>query len=279
MSTLPHLPRLALPTHLLIPLIPLILSLSAVHAHALTADAHTHLPQQQQQQQQQQQYNPPSPNAALDSNPAQIPLPLPLPLPLPPVDDPAADADAEGPQTQPKVRRCGWEIMEDGEFPFSLFPFSFSLYLLLSPFSPSTPSLLRLIPTNRAAGETSMAHLGALYAAQTGDTSQCVDVVGGVGGVSSNMSKKGRNRNRNRNRDGRTSGEVKTTTSAGLEKTGANTTFCACVFETCGNGVWVRDADDDGDEGSGEVASREDEEEAWEYVKACQKYCHAGTCV
>jgi hypothetical protein len=130
-----------------------------------------------------------------------------------------------------------------------------------------------------------MARLGALYAAQTGDTSQCVDVVGGggVGGVSSNMSKKGRNRNRNRNRDGRTSGEVKTTTSAGLEKTGANTTFCACVFETCGNGVWVRDADadadDDGDEGSGEAVSGEDGEEAWEYVKACQKYCHAGTCV
>jgi hypothetical protein len=127
-----------------------------------------------------------------------------------------------------------------------------------------------------------MARLGALYAAQTGDTSQCVDVdvVGVVG--SSNMSKKGRNRNKSK--DGRTSGEgnttVTTTTatmSAGLEKT----TFCACVFETCGNGVWVRDADDDGDgdEGSGEVISREDEEVAWEYVKACQKYCHAGTCV
>jgi hypothetical protein len=262
MSTLPHLPHLALPTRLII----LILSLSAVHVHALTTDAHTHLPQQQQQ------YNRAAPNAALDSNPAQIPLAQ--PLPLSPVDDPAADADAEGPQTQPKVRRCGWEIMEDGKFPFSLSP-------LLSPLSlpPSTPSRLRLIPTNCGAGETSMARLGALYAAQTGDTSQCVDVVGSVGGVSSNMSKKGRNRNRNRNRDGRTSGEVKTTTSAGLEKTGANTTFCACVFETCGNGVWVRDADDDGDEGSGEVASREDEEEAWEYVKACQKYCHAGTCV
>jgi hypothetical protein len=127
-----------------------------------------------------------------------------------------------------------------------------------------------------------MARLGALYAAQTGDTSQCVEVVGGGGGgSSSNMSKKGMNRNRNR--DVSTSGEVKTTTSAGLEKTGANTTFCACVFETCGNGVWVRnadaDVDDDGDEGSGEAVSGEDGEEAWEYVKACQKYCHAGTCV
>jgi hypothetical protein len=122
-----------------------------------------------------------------------------------------------------------------------------------------------------------MARLGALYAAQTGDTSQCVavDVVGVVG--SSYMSKKGRNRNKSR--DGRTSGEGNTTTttmSAGVEKT-----FCACVFETCGNGVWVRDADtdDDGDEGSGEAVRTEDEEVAWEYVKACQKYCHAGTCV
>jgi hypothetical protein len=128
-----------------------------------------------------------------------------------------------------------------------------------------------------------MARLGALYAAQTGDTSQCVDVdvVG-----SSSMSKRGRNRNESR--DGRTSGEGNTTAttttattkmSAGVEKT----TFCACVFETCGNGVWVRDADDDGDgdgdEGSGEVMSTENEEMAWEYVKACQKYCHAGTCV
>jgi hypothetical protein len=127
-----------------------------------------------------------------------------------------------------------------------------------------------------------MARLGALYAAQTGDTSQCVDVdvVG-----SSSMSKRGRNGNGDKSRDGRTSGGVNTTTtittkmSAGLEKT----TFCACVFETCGNGVWVRDADDDGDgdgdEGLGEVMSTKDEEGAWEYVKACQKYCHAGTCV
>jgi hypothetical protein len=130
-----------------------------------------------------------------------------------------------------------------------------------------------------------MARLGALYAAQTGDTSQCVDVDVDVVG-SSSMSKRGRigngDRKKSRDRDGRTSGGVNTTTtkmSAGVEKT----TFCACVFETCGNGVWVRDADDDddgdGDEGSGEVMSTKAEEEAWEYVKACQKYCHAGTCV
>jgi hypothetical protein len=128
-----------------------------------------------------------------------------------------------------------------------------------------------------------MARLGALYAAQTGDTSQCVDVdVVGVG--SSKMSKRGRDGNgdkKSRDGDGRTSGGVNTTTttmSAGVEKT-----FCACVFETCGNGVWVRDADadddGDGDEDSGEVIGSKDEEEAWEYVKACQKYCHAGTCV
>jgi hypothetical protein len=47
--------------------------------------------------------------------------------------DPAVDA--EGPQTQPKVRRCGWEIMEDGEFPFSLFPFPSPLSLPLPPYS------------------------------------------------------------------------------------------------------------------------------------------------
>jgi hypothetical protein len=234
-------------------------ALSSIHAHASTVDAHLT---------QQQQYNPPPRNAVLDSNPAQIPLPL----PPPPADD--ADADAEGPQTQPKVRRCGWEIMEDGEIPPSLlFSSPFSLYVQSIPF--------QSIPTNPTAGESSMARLGALYAAQTGDTSQCVDVdvVG-----SSGMSKRGRNRNESR--DGRTSGEGNTTTttatmtmSVGLEKT----TFCACVFETCGNGVWVRDADDDGDgdgdEGSGEVMSTENEEMAWEYVKACQKYCHAGTCV
>jgi hypothetical protein len=132
-----------------------------------------------------------------------------------------------------------------------------------------------------------MARLGALYAAQTGDTSQCVDVdvVG-----SSSMSKRGKggNGDKSKSRSGRTSGGVNTTTaattittkmSAGVEET----TFCACVFETCGNGVWVRDADadddGDGDEGSGELVSTEDEEEAWEYVKACQKYCHAGMCV
>jgi hypothetical protein len=131
-----------------------------------------------------------------------------------------------------------------------------------------------------------MARLGALYAAQTGDTSQCVEVdVVGVG--SSKMSKRGRIGNGSKSRDGRTSGGVNTTTTTTTTKMSAgveNTTFCACVFETCGNGVWVRDADadaddGDGDEGSGEVVSTEDEEEAWEYVKACQKYCHAGTCV
>jgi hypothetical protein len=123
MSTLPHLPHLALPTRLII----LILSLSAVHVPALTTDAHTHLPQQQQQ------YNRAAPNAALDSNPAQIPLAQ--PLPLPPIADADPAADAEGPQTQPKVRRCGWEIMEDGEFPFSLFPFPSPLSLPLPPYS------------------------------------------------------------------------------------------------------------------------------------------------
>jgi hypothetical protein len=96
------------------------LSLSAlssipVLAHASTVDAHLT---------QQQQYDPAPRNAAPDSNPAQIPLPL--PLPLPPADD--ADADAEGPQTQPKVRRCGWEIMEDGEIPPSLYVHSIPVH-------------------------------------------------------------------------------------------------------------------------------------------------------
>jgi hypothetical protein len=111
---------LTLPPRLLILLSLSALSSIPVPAHASTVDAH--LPQQQQQ------YNRAPPNAALDSNPAQIPLPLPLP--------PADDADAEGSQTQPQVRRCGWEIMEDGEI--SPFPFPSPSFLFL-PLSTSSP--------------------------------------------------------------------------------------------------------------------------------------------
>jgi hypothetical protein len=76
-----------------------------------------------------------------------------------------------------------------------------------------------------------MARLGALYASQTGDTSQCTLVEA----------------------------------DANAETTGTST-FCACVFETCGNGVWRQQ-------------HHRGSRESWMHVKVCQKYCHAGVCV
>ena len=102
-----------------------------------------------------------------------------------------------------------------------------------------------------------MARLGALYAAQTGDRSQCVDIDIAIDSTATS------------NTSTSTSTSTNTTTSHHVHATtkNATSTFCACVFETCGNGVWAR------------RASPGDDEDAWDYVKACERYCHVGTCV
>jgi hypothetical protein len=121
-----------------------------------------------------------------------------------------------------------------------------------------------------------MARLGALYAAQTGDWSQCVDVDSNTTSTTTTHTHTHTHTNTNGNTTtAATSRRADTNTITENTNTDSTSTFCACVFETCGNGVWARDAND----GHGDVAGREEEEEAWEYVKACERYCHAGTCV
>ena len=106
-----------------------------------------------------------------------------------------------------------------------------------------------------------MARLGALYAAQTGDRSQCVDI-----DVDVDVDVDAGAINNATSTHGNTSSS--TSTHSNNVTKNSTSTFCACVFETCGNGVWARHASHDNDD-----------EETWKYVKACERYCHAGTCV